>query len=766
MNENKPGDTDHDNLRRHAENLVRRLSMNQEDTTLSPDDTRKLVHELLVYQAELEIQHEELRRVQRELEDARDKYADLYDFAPVGYFTLDRQGLILEANLTSAGLVNRERRSLTKSPFADLVSRDDQSKFFSHLKKVFDSKVRETCEIKLERRGSGQIHVSLESIALWTPESDPEACRTAVSDITELKHEEAEVLRTQERVLSSMAEGVCVCDEKGVVTFTNPAFDAMFDLDAKGFWGRQLDQFGSCLLEENPLSLSQILDRVVEQGYWRGELRCRKRDGTVFDARGRVSVLQSLDQRNLIGVWEDITAVKQAERALRESEERFRAIFESVTDIIFMKDRALTYTLVNHAFEKLVDRLATNIIGLHYEDVFGPEHAAYQADVDARVLAGQTIEGAYTRKIHGVPRRLHEVRVPLRDDNGSVIGLCGILRDITDQRQMLPAPTKEPEGPVSKGMQSTRALALLAAKRDSVVLLKGETGSGKDYLARYIHDHSSRAGRPYFCINCGAVPEGLAESELFGHERGAFTGAQGRKRGLLELAEGGTLLLNEIGELSLPLQAKLLTFLDTRKITRVGGEKEISVNARLIAATNRDLQKEAEAGAFRKDLFYRLSVMTIEIPPLRKRVEDIPAMAQSIVSTLADELQFPHPPEIPPETMELLMNYHWPGNVRELRNVLERALILGEGKHFHFLLPLSAGDAEDLVSRSEFFGRTLREVTDEITRAMCVEALQRTHRNRKEAAKILGIARDSLYRYMKQFGIEEAAVASSVSDKK
>jgi DNA-binding NtrC family response regulator len=158
-------------------------------------------------------------------------------------------------------------------------------------------------------------------------------------------------------------------------------------------------------------------------------------------------------------------------------------------------------------------------------------------------------------------------------------------------------------------------------------------------------------------------------------------------------------------------------------------------------------------------------VMTIEIPPLRERVEDIPCIAQSIVSTLAEELQLSHPPEIPPETVELLTHYHWPGNVRELRNVLERALILGEGKHFHFLLPL-ASDGEDLLSTSEFLGRTLRDVTDEITRAMCVDALKRARGNRKEAARLLGIARDSLYRYMRQYEIEEPATANSHSDKK
>ena len=211
-----------------------------------------------------------------------------------------------------------------------------------------------------------------------------------------------------------------------------------------------------------------------------------------------------------------------------------------------------------------------------------------------RVLDGQTIEEERVRNIKGIPRRFNEVRIPLRDHEGKVIGLCGIARDITERGAAAIQSPAEAQTPRSKIMQETLQLALKAATSGGLMLLQGESGSGKDYMARFIHDHSDRSGGPYFAINCAAIPHELAESELFGHERGAFTGAHARKRGLLELAEGGTLLLNEIGDLSLLLQAKLLTFLDTKKFTRVGGEHEISVNARLIFATNKDLETEVE----------------------------------------------------------------------------------------------------------------------------------------------------------------------------
>jgi len=302
----------------------------------------------------------------------------------------------------------------------------------------------------------------------------------------------------------------------------------------------------------------------------------------------------------------------------------------------------------------------------------------------------------------------------------------------------------------------TMSEARSAAASDGTVLLQGESGSGKDYLARWIHDHSKRALGPYFSLNCAAISRELAESELFGHERGAFTGAHGRKRGLLELAEGGTLLLNEIGELPLSLQSKLLTFLDTRSFLRVGGEKHHTVNARIISATNRSLDKEVEEGRFLSALFYRINVFGINLPPLRDRIEDIPVLLEEIMSRLAAELQLTQLPYIDPAFAIALARYDWPGNVRELRNALERALILSDGRSLSLTLPSVQQSHQDWSHVSSFpvHERTLHDVTDEVIKSLCLEALRRCEGNRRCAARTLGIARDSLYRHMKRFGIE------------
>jgi transcriptional regulator with PAS, ATPase and Fis domain len=237
------------------------------------------------------------------------------------------------------------------------------------------------------------------------------------------------------------------------------------------------------------------------------------------------------------------------------------------------------------------------------------------------------------------------------------------------------------------------------------------------------------------------------ESELFGHERGAFTGAGRLKRGMLELAEAGTILLNEIGELDYALQAKLLSFLDTRSFIRVGGSKEVSVNARIIAASHRDLERESAVGRFLEPLFFRLSVFPVTIPPLRDRLEDLPLLVRQILDQLGRELQLTDLPAIDKSIIERLSRYSWPGNVRELRNVLERSLILWAGGEFSLALPddpPSSGEWSHMVTYPK--GRSLRQITDEVTRKVYEEALRRCSGNRAAAARELGLSRASLYR--------------------
>jgi two-component system, NtrC family, response regulator AtoC len=756
MGEDKKPDNNLVDLRRMAEKSVLKAGLEQDVSKLSEKDLRALAHELQVHQYELEIQNEELRRAQIELQESRDRFSDLYNYSPVGYFTLNKHGHILEANLSGARMVNRQPRELIEGPFVSLVSPEDHQAFYSYLRNVFARPVRQSCELRLRDHSGVPIYARLESIAVWDEDGKLETCRTTVSDISDFKRAQDEVLRVQEQILLSMGEGVCVCDQMGVISFTNLAFERMLDYNQIELQGKNAFDLEDCLEDASPSVLADGFLRAQKNGYWRGEAVGCKKDGQRFDADVRITALELFGTKSMVCVWEDISDLKKAERALRESERRFRAVFEGARDLIFLKNKSLKYTHVNPAFAKLFGKVPADVVGFEYENLFGAEGAEYEKDLDVRVLDGQTIEEERVRNIKGISLRFNEVRTPLLDREGNVSGLCAIARDITERGAAVLQLPPEAEAPRSKVMRETLQLALRAATMGSLILLQGESGSGKDYLARFIHDHSDRRGGPYFSINCAAIPHELAESELFGHERGAFTGAHTRKRGLLELAEGGTLLLNEIGDLSLPLQAKLLTFLDTRQFTRVGGENQISVNARLIFATNRDLENDVEAGRFREDLFYRINVMTITVPPLRDRIEDIPILAQEIIFGIAKELQLAQIPPIDPASQVALTGYDWRGNVRELRNVLERSLMLSDGQSLKLTLPALTASAQawSVTSTFPLAGRTLHDVTDEVIESLCSEALRRAGGNRRSAARILGISRDSLYRYLKRFGLE------------
>ncbi|MCU0293043.1 MAG: sigma-54 dependent transcriptional regulator, partial [Thermoanaerobaculaceae bacterium] len=286
------------------------------------------------------------------------------------------------------------------------------------------------------------------------------------------------------------------------------------------------------------------------------------------------------------------------------------------------------------------------------------------------------------------------------------------------------------------------------APRDVSVLVTGESGTGKELVARRLHERSGRAAGPFVAVNCAALPESLAESELFGHEKGAFTGADRQRLGRFEEADGGTLFLDEVGELPAAQQAKLLRTLDGRTVRRVGGSAEIPVDVRLVAATNRDLAAEAASGSFRQDLYFRLAVVTVHLPPLRERVSDIPVLARHFVATLAARHHVAAP-ELAAPALAALERYRWPGNVRELRNVLERAVVVRGGASIRpedLALPTAVGVGGE-SGGSIPLDRDVRE------REVLLEALRRAGGNRDEAARLLGVSVRTLYYRLRRYGI-------------
>lgn len=293
------------------------------------------------------------------------------------------------------------------------------------------------------------------------------------------------------------------------------------------------------------------------------------------------------------------------------------------------------------------------------------------------------------------------------------------------------------------GLSEVRRLIDLAAASRAPVLLTGETGTGKNVVAKAIHYRSDKTTAPFIDLNCAALPENLIEAELFGHERGAFTGAVGTRRGLLEMADGGTLFLDEIGEIPLHLQAKLLGILDHGQLRRLGGETPRPVEVRIIAATNVELEKAVAAGTFRRDLYYRLSVMPIHLPPLRMRCQDIPDFCRAFLAALAPDQDL----LLPPEELRALESYAWPGNVRELRNILERAVLLREGRLLHPSRLLDdGGPSRQIASFPKQEGTPPLPTLAEMERQHIALALARCGHNHTQTAAALGIARSTLLR--------------------
>ena len=303
----------------------------------------------------------------------------------------------------------------------------------------------------------------------------------------------------------------------------------------------------------------------------------------------------------------------------------------------------------------------------------------------------------------------------------------------------------------SKALRDVLEVVKKVANTQATVLITGDSGTGKELIAEMIHRNSTRAGGPFIKVNCAALPESLIEAELFGHERGAFTGAHARRKGRFELAHGGTIFLDEIGEISPATQTKLLRVLQEREFERVGASETVQVDVRLIAATNKDLERAMTAGTFREDLYYRLNVFTIFVPPLRERKTDILLLADHFVEKYA-RMHDKSVKRISTPAIDMLMSYHWPGNVRELENVIERGVVLCDDGviHSHHLPPtLQTAEISGTISAN-----SLTSAVAALEREMIIDALKTTRGNQAQTAKILQVSERIINYKVRKYGID------------
>ena len=557
-------------LRRQAEARLR-AKTSEVHPPRTDEARRSLDFELEAHQIELEMQNEELRHAQQELELSRNTYAELFDFAPAGYFIFDVRGLILEVNLTGAQLLGIDRELLANKPFSRFIAdAGGRELFSSHLESVLQKQGMQRCEIKLMGKDGAVIHGNLKSVNLDN---------------------------------SGIKDGYILCSI--------------------------VDNTVAKQLAEELQNAHDKLELIVHE---------RTRELT----RTNVQLTQEIDER------------KRAEESLQGA----------YAEIKRLKDR------------------------LQAENIY------LQQEVDRQFNFGE------------------------------IIGQSDVLSHV---------------------FLRVEQVALMNA----TVLLLGETGTGKGVVARAIHSSSSRKDRPMITVNCTTLPATLVESELFGRERGAFTGSDARQIGRFELADGGTIFLDEIGEMPLELQSKLLRVIQDGEFERLGSPRTIKTDVRIIAATNRNLEEEIKSGRFREDLFYRLNVFPITLPPLRQRKEDIPLLVNHFVAKFNKKIG-KRIETVSKDTLSALQEYHWPGNVRELESVIERAVIT------------SQGTALQVLDRFDTFRKTEESAGQDVKALALLEhdhilhVLQKTGwriEGKNGAAGLLGLNPSTLRARMRKYGI-------------
>ncbi len=433
------------------------------------------------------------------------------------------------------------------------------------------------------------------------------------------------------------------------------------------------------------------------------------------------------------------------------------AVFDQLSDALVLYDNSHTITGVNRAAEKLFGLSAEEMIGRHCKDVFGCSNCQSSCGfVEALAFGAGTLPHASVRiRTDDGRERLVLVRTAhVYGENGSMEGVAATIKDITED---VASGRREVIAQSPAMREVMNFVRKVGASEATTVLLEGENGTGKDLIAKTLHYDSPRQAEPFIAINCAAIPETLLESELFGYEKGAFTDARQQKRGLFELADRGTLFLDEIGEIPLTLQAKLLRVLEEQSFRRLGGLKDINLDLRFIAATNKNLREAVREGAFRQDLYFRLNVIQIVIPPLRERGQDIIPLARFFVEHY--NRKFKRRIEgISREAEEMLLAHDWPGNVRELRNAIERAMILEETSLITpASLPIAISSSDAPAGVAAFAAQAAAPANGmslvDNERSLLMRALERTGGNQTQAARLLHVTRDTLRYKIKKYNL-------------
>lgn len=565
-------------------------------------------------------------------------------------------------------------------------------------------------------------------------------------------------------ILNSTSNSIIAIDKEGMIIYCNKKLADFIGLPEHGVLGRHVLEFfpKTGILEVLQEGVPQLGRRLkLKEGVYITNRDPIKKNGEIL---GAVAVFHDITNLQVL-----INELHSENERVRELQERLHTILELSSDGIIAVNKNNIVTMANQAFARLLDKNASDLIGRNIYD-------CYPNPKFPEVMQTGVPEYGYVTELNG--HHIIANRVPIKK-NGEIVGALGVVafKDVDDlyalaqkvdrlreelayYKDELERVRKERFGldriiGEAPGMRMLKQMVRRVAQTCSTVLIRGESGTGKELFAHALHLESKRRGEPFIRVNCAAIPENLLESELFGYVEGAFTGAKkGGQIGKFELAHKGTIFLDEIGDMSPHMQAKLLRVLQDKTIERLGEGIPRQVDVRVVAATNRNLEELMANHQFREDLYYRLTVVVLNVPPLRERKEDIPLLAGHFIKQF--NRQFGLRVEgLAPEVLDLFRRYDWPGNVRELQNVIERAFNLMDGpvielKH----LPLYLVEKSSRARVNAAIARGLPYAMAQLEKEAITEALKLTKGNRNKAASLLNISRASLFNKIKRYGIK------------
>jgi len=557
------------------------------------------------------------------------------------------------------------------------------------------------------------------------------------------------------KLFEQLPQAALLLDLQGQVLAANAQACHLLHTDELSLLGRHADEATgfavlaeSCPLEEVILQ-GRGLRRLEIEGQGENLPLVIELTPLLGDDGQCLALLQSFREAPVI---HEMSARLQRKQASLQAEmERSRTLIDSIADGIYTVDTSMRITAFSRSLERMTGYAEEEVLGARCRDVLQSNICDTDCPLRWTLENEKPVQNCraslVNRKGEGIPAFISSDL--MRDSDGLISGCVGIVRDRTEveklKKRLGDSLSFSDFVGKSKSMIELFELADNVASTDATVLIQGESGTGKEIMARAIHYRSERRMRPFIRVNCAALTDSLLESELFGHDRGAFTGAIRDKPGRFELADGGTLFLDEIGDTSVALQAKLLRALQEREFERVGGVKTIKADVRVIAASNKDLRKEVASGRFREDLYYRLCVVPLHLPPLRERKEDIPLLTEAFIEKFnAREERIT---EVSTRAMALMMGYDWPGNVRELENAIEHAYVTSTTRRVErrFLPAVLLGR---IAGKNGFENESDGEDSDEL-----LQVLERCRWQKSEAAQELGISRTTLWRRMKELGL-------------